>query len=87
MKLRHFDHFVVHFLLLLLSYPLFHVQPIMCLHSTSIYLGVDRLAHGNAGTLQCILLHTEVTPLAEGEATWTTWLLILNIYRNVWLTS
>lgn len=32
-----------------------------------IYLGVDGLAHGNSGTLQCILLHTEVTPLEEGE--------------------
>lgn len=30
-----------------------------------IYLGVDCLTHGDARTLQCILLHTEVTTLAE----------------------
>ena len=38
----------------------------------SIYLGVDCLAHGNAGTLQCILLDTEVTTLWKGEGTQTT---------------
>lgn len=35
--------------------------------ASGIYLGVDCLAHGNTGTLQCILLHTEVTPLAEKD--------------------
>lgn len=33
----------------------------------SIYLRVDRLAHGNAGTLQGVLLHTEVRALADRE--------------------
>lgn len=36
----------------------------------SIYLGVDRLAHGNTGALQRILLHAEITSLQEGRALW-----------------
>lgn len=31
----------------------------------NLYLGVDRLAHGDAGTLQSILSHTEVTALVR----------------------
>lgn len=36
-----------------------------CRSVSSIYLRVDGLAHGNTGTLQCILLHTKVTALVE----------------------
>lgn len=43
---------------------------VLCVHTqcrsvSSIYLRVDGLAHGNTGTLQCVLLHTKVRALVE----------------------
>lgn len=48
------------------------------LSRANIYLGVDCLAHGNTGTLECILLHTEVASLVgEGDTS------LLNYWEGV----
>lgn len=58
----------------------------LCIHTAvqnlqSTYLGVNCLTHGYAGAFQCILLHTEVTPLAEGQEIRQT----QRYFNTVWL--